>query len=192
MNSKKDLLSLEQNTTGKIHEDSFLEEKNSNRLKRSLTVVIAFLLILLIVSYVFASFGLGNILIGLLQSEKIEENKVRINETSYLIFKGNCYSKLLRNYLKNEAKEFKACLIGKNIGNDYEITEIIIPKMLYQSFNQVVSEKCPLGTIADLHSQPYRHCIESSQDLKTKRFIHRTDPSRIMIIMCEKERFTFY
>jgi len=169
-----------------------LEEEQPSKWKKTFTISIAVFLILLMVSYIGVSLGLDDIIASLLESKILEENKIQINENSALIFKGDSFEFLLEQYLSNQDKEFKACLMGEIKKDNYEVTEVIIPEIIEQSFNQVVSKSCPEGTIADLHSQPYRRCIESEQDLKTKGIIKKTNPERLMIIMCEKYRFNFY
>lgn len=178
-----------------IHDGGVIEfssEEKPSKWKKIFTLIIAVFLILLMISYVWVSYGLDDIIASLIESETLEGDSIKINENSFLIFKKGSYQKLLENYLQNQDKEFKACLIGEIKKDNYEITDIFIPEMTEQSFNKVVSKNCPEETIADLHSQPYRRCIESEQDLKTKGFIKQTNPERLMAIMCEKERFNFY
>lgn len=169
-----------------------LEEKKPSKWKKVLTISIAAFLILLMISYVWISYGIDDIIASLIESKTLEEEKVQINESSNLVFKGDTFNFLLDQYLSNQDKEFKACLLGGIKKGDYEIKEIIIPEMIEQAFNKVVSKSCPEETIAELHSQPYRKCIESEQDLETKELIKKTYPERLMIVMCEKERFNFY
>lgn len=167
-------------------------EEKPSKWKKILTISIAAFLILLIVSYVWISYGIDDIIASLIESKTLEENKVQINGSSNLIFKEDSFNFLLEQYLSNQDKEFKACLLGEIKKRNYEVTQVVIPEMIQQEFTKVVSKNCPEGTIADLHSQPYRKCIESEQDLKTKGIIKQTDPERLMVIMCEKYRFNFY
>ena len=169
-----------------------LHEEKQSKWKKVFMTLIAIFLILLVTSYVWMSYGLADIIASFVESETLEYDKIKINDTSFLIFKGESYQVLLENYLKNQGQEFKACLVGEIERGDYEINEVIIPEMIEQSFTRVVSKSCPAGTIVELHSQPYRRCIESRQDLKTKELIKKTNPERLYVIMCEKERFNFY
>ena len=161
-----------------------------SRWKKILTLSITLFLIFLMISYAWVNYDLDDIIVSLLKSKTLEENKIEINETTSLTFKEKTYQTLLQKYLENQDKEFKACLLGIIKENNYEVTEIIIPEMIEQSFNQVISKSCPEETIAELHSQPYRRCLESEQDLKTKELIAK--PETLMIIMCEKDRFKAY
>ncbi len=175
-----------------IKEEDLLKipvEEKPIKQKKILTTILTVFLILLVLSYVWVSYGIDDIIASLIKSRTLEENKIKINDTSYLIFEKGTYIKLLEEYLKNQDKEFKACLAGE-IKGDYKVNSIVIPEMEEQSFSQVISKSCPEGTIAELHSQPYRKCIESEQDIKTKKLTNK--PERLMIIMCEKYRFNFY
>jgi len=165
-------------------------EEKPSKWKKILIFSAALFMIFLMVSYAWINYDLDDIIVSLFKSKTLEENKIIINETTSLTFKEESYQVLLKNYLENQDKEFKACLLGTIKENDYKITETIIPEMIKQSFNQVISKSCPEKTIAELHSHPYRRCIESEQDLKTKELINK--PETLMIIMCEKERFSFY
>lgn len=169
-----------------------LEEERSNKFKKILLIAIALFMIILTISYAWINYNLDDVIIGLVKSEVLEENKVRVNDTSQIIFKEDTYKELLKNYLENQDKEFKACLIGEIKSDNYEVTQVIIPEMTVQEFNRVVSKGCPDNTIIELHSQPYRKCAESEQDIKTKEIIKKDNPERLMAIMCEKERFSFY
>jgi proteasome lid subunit RPN8/RPN11 len=173
-------------------EEQLLKEfpEKPSKWKKILTLSIALFLIFLMISYAWVNYDLDDIIVSLLKSKTLEENKIEINETTSLTFKEKTYQTLLKNYLENQDKEFKACLLGIIKENNYEVTEIIIPEMIEQSFNQVISKSCPEKTIAELHSQPYRRCLESEQDLKTKELIDK--PETLMIIMCEKDRFKTY
>jgi len=178
----------------KEHEE-FIEfplDEEPSKWKKFFTIIISIFLIFLIISYVWMSYGLGDILASLIESKTLEENKIRIDDNSYLIFEQGSYEILLQNYLENQDKEFKACLIGKVKNGDYEVNDVIIPEMTEQSFAHVTSKSCPEGTIMDLHSQPYRRCIASEQDLETKKIIQSLYPERLAVIICEKDRFNFY
>ncbi|MDP2908175.1 MAG: hypothetical protein Q8N77_00030 [Nanoarchaeota archaeon] len=186
MNETKDII------LDGIKEEDLLKipvEEKPSKWKKAITITLTIFMILLVLSYVWVSYGIDDIVASLMESKTLEENKIRINDTSYLIFEKGTYSKLLEEYLKNQDKEFKACLAGE-IKGDYKVSSIVIPEMAEQSFSQVISKSCPEGTIAELHSQPYRKCIESEQDIKTKKLTNK--PERLMVIMCEKYRFNFY
>ncbi|MBL7100743.1 MAG: hypothetical protein ISS23_02190 [Nanoarchaeota archaeon] len=174
-----------------LHEETYLEDEPS-RWKKFFTLAVAIFLILMVLSYFWMSYGLDEIILSLIESETLEEDVVKINDTSGLIFQKGTYPVLLETYLQNQDKEFKACLIGEISLGNYEVTEVFIPEMIEQSFNRVVSKSCPENTIAELHSQPYRRCIESEQDIKTKEIVRKMNPRRLMVVMCEKERFNFY
>ncbi len=177
-----------------ITEEQLLKEipEKPSRWKKILTFSTALFLIFLIASYAWVSYDLDDIIISLFESKTLKENRVEINDTTSLVFKEGTYQTLLKKYLENQDKEFKACLLGIIKNDDYEVTQVIIPEMTEQSFNQVISKSCPEKTIAELHSHPYRRCIESEQDLKTKALTATTNPKILTIIMCEKNRFKAY
>ncbi|MBU4502516.1 MAG: hypothetical protein KKA79_08005 [Nanoarchaeota archaeon] len=177
----------------KDHEEIWEQPiEEPSKFKKIFTIIAGSFLIFLMFSYVAMSYGMGDIIASLIDSETMEENRVKVDENMVLVFKGDSYKSLLETYLANEGQEFKACLVGELRKETYGITEIIIPEMSEQSFIHVRSEGCPDGTLVDLHSHPFRKCLESEQDLKTKELTLKTDPDRLFAILCEKDRFHFY
>ncbi|MBM3200395.1 hypothetical protein FJZ53_05640 [Candidatus Woesearchaeota archaeon] len=167
-------------------------ENKPSKLKKFFITLTAVCLIFLVMSFVWMNYGLGDILLSLFTSKTLQENAVSINRTSSLVFKYGAYNSLIDKYSAEQSREFKACLIGEKDGGNYVVRSVIIPEMIEQSFNQVVSKPCPQGTVAELHSHPYRRCLESEQDVKTKELTKRDNLDVLMVIMCEKDRFSFY
>ena len=159
-----------------------IEEKPS-LFKKIFVVIIAVFLLILMVSY-FTLFDIHDILEGIVGSHKIQDNKIYFsNKTIY--FENNTYNRLLEIYNKNLGEEFKACLTGI-YDKDYFVYDIYVPKTYEQQPSEVVSEPC--DSIISLHSHPRLFCIPSQQDFKS----FKQEKSDLMLIMCEKDRFTIY
>lgn len=159
-----------------------IEEKPS-LFRKIFAVIIAVFLLILMLSY-FTLYGVRDILEGLVGSHKIQDDKIYFSNKT-IHFDNNSYDKLLEIYNKNLDKEFKACLTGV-YDKDYFIYDLYIPKTYEQQPSEVISEPC--DSIISLHSHPKMFCIPSQQDFKT----FKQEKSDLMLIMCEKDRFTIY
>lgn len=167
------------------------EEEKHYVLKKVLIAVIAFFLLALFLPYYLLGPNTISIIEGALASSKIENLTVKGDGFS-VAFEKSAYENLLGVYNKNQRYEFKACLTGKTLGKDYIIDGILLPSMLSQDFAQVTAEMCPIGTLASLHSHPYRMCIPSWQDLKNFEAFKTISPNGLMMIMCKEDRFYVY
>ncbi len=184
-------------TTDELHAEmrEGLEEDLEQELKRSKFNgrIMGVLIGLLILSFIFLNYGIPDVIMSLFSSTTIEGNTIFINETHQVIMTEGSYEELVAYYDFNLEQEFKACLIGeiKDKGK-YVVNKLHIPKTSHQSFHRVVAERCPEGTIVDLHSQPYRKCLPSEQDFKTKDILKQDNADQLFVIMCEDVRFSIY
>ncbi|MDP3918543.1 MAG: hypothetical protein Q8Q35_01380 [Nanoarchaeota archaeon] len=170
-------------------EERLEDEEEGSKWKKYFVMAGALFLILLMLSYSIASFPIGEIIISLVNSEEIVDNK--IVDDVVVNFEGETYQEVLNMYNENLAQEFKVCLLGDYDG-EYNIKEVFFPKMHSQFFNKVVSEPCPNETLVSLHSHPYRHCIASEQDMSNLAGLKESNKNALIGIMCEEGRFNFY
>ena len=159
-----------------------IEEKPS-LFKKIFIILIAVFLLILMLSY-FTLFGIRDILEGIAGSHKIQNDEIYFSDKT-IYFGNSTYSRLLEIYDKNLGREFKACLIGI-YDKDYFIYDLYIPKTYEQQPSEIISEPC--DAIISLHSHPKMFCIPSQQDFKS----FKQEKSDLMLIMCEKDRFTIY
>jgi proteasome lid subunit RPN8/RPN11 len=157
--------------------------------KRWFVIVMALALIFLMVSFTLTSGSVREVILSLAESATIEDGLVEQDVTVY--FENESYEHLLHLYNENLDQEFKACLQGWYEGV-YSVTAIYEPVMYFQSWNQVISEACPSDTLIALHSHPYRRCTASAQDLANLEVAQEANPTALMGIMCEDDRFHFY
>ena len=183
---------MKNNNIEKINEIEIIKEEKPNLFKKIFIIILGIFLIILAITYLSSNSLVNNILIGLIQSNKVENSIVNINSTNKLIFLNDSYEKLLKIYDNNSEREFKTCFKGKIDKGDYIIKEIYIPKTYSQTSNEVVSEFCSNDTIVDMHSHPLKHCIPSEQDFKSFKLFKEKSNNAIMAVMCERERFNFY
>ncbi len=172
--------------------DSSNEENKNPLLKRIFLICISLFLILLMTSYIFASYPIGNIIGGKLESSPIENGIIELEEFQILFDKETLNH--LKKIYKNEQKvEFSVCLSGKILNKEtYYITSLYQPKMYQQTFNHVSSAPCPKDSLIMLHSHPYKSCLASQTDLDTLSESKSINQNIIMVIMCELERFSVY
>ena len=168
------------------------EEEKPSIFRKVFIMILGVFLILLLVTYFSFNPLIENVFIGLVKSDKIDNNIVKINSTNILVFQSNTYNELLNIYDNNPEREFKVCLNGDIKNGDYYINEVFIPETYLQTHNQVISDFCPDKTIVDMHSHPLKHCIPSEQDFTSFSSFKERNNNAIMSVMCERGRFNFY
>lgn len=160
------------------------------RWKKLVIGMLAIFLLFLITSYILASYSIFPIIASLSESQ-IADNKTITLDTFSVIFTGNTYEQLQEYYHRDLSVEMVACLKG-NLNNNYTINEIYQPEIIEQTYSHVSFKPCSEDTLILLHSQPFRHCIASQQDLFTLDSIKERNTNSIMVIMCEPDRFSVY
>jgi hypothetical protein len=171
--------------------EKFQDFEKEGRLKKTAIGILGILLLLLLLSYFLLSYPIFPILESLFESKEAKNNKIFLEEFT-INFLGGTYNDLQHNYHINQSVEFVSCLEGKKEGREYFIEETYIPEVSDQSFNHISFKPCSEDTIILLHSHPYRRCIASGQDLLTLDNLKVLNPERMMVIMCESDRFSVY
>lgn len=165
--------------------------EEEGKLRKIIIKILSLLLLILFLSYFLLSYSLFPILESLFESKAAKENKIELDKFT-IYFEDDIYEELQKYYHKNQSVEFAACLKGEKKKGDYTINEIYLPQMTEQSFNRVTFNSCSEDTIILLHSHPYRRCIASQQDLITLEESKLINGDRLMVIMCEPNRFSVY
>jgi len=160
------------------------EEVPEPRWKKPLILVIGIFLVLLMVSY---SLVASDTLQGLLTSVVVKEDTLNSKNTT-IIFLNNSLAVLQEEYIANQEREIKACLIGTTDGKVYNVNRIHFPKVLAASVIHIVTPGCPEDTIIDLHSHPVNRCIASAQDML--HFGQVKQEHLMMMVMCGPKRFS--
>jgi hypothetical protein len=166
------------------------EEPEEQKWRRIIIIVSAIVLLVLILSYFLASYPIFPIIASLSES-KIAHNKTIALDQFSIIFTNNTYKEIQEYYHKDLSVEIVLCLKG-DLNNNYIINEIYQPKILEQTVSHVRFEQCSPNTLILLHSQPFRHCIASKQDIITLNQLKQQNPNSIIVIMCEPNRFSIY
>lgn len=148
--------------------------------------ILATVIFILIVTYIFAAYPIGNIIRGQLESNPLNNDLIELKDFS-IKFLNETQKELQEIYFNEQKVEFSVCLIGEKIDKNYYIKSLYKPKMYEQRFNQVVFEPCSEQTIIVLHSHPYKSCLASKQDLESMKKSNKT-----ILIMCEPGRFSVY
>ena len=164
------------------YQEEEIEEKPS-LFRKIFVIIIAVFLLILMLSY-FTLYGVRDILEGLVGSHKIQDDKIYFSDKT-ISFENNTYNRLLEIYDRNPDREFKVCLTGEYDTN-YFVYDMYVPKTYEQQPSKVISETC--DSMISLHSHPKMFCIPSQQDFKT----FKEEKSDLMLVMCEKDRFTIY
>lgn len=168
-----------------------LEEKPS-KLKKVYIFIISFFLLIIFVTFFTTTPGVRDVIFGFIESSTLDEKRVSINPSNFLIFEKDSYESLIRLHNENLDLEFKACLNGHVKDGDYYIDTVIQPETFFQSYKQVIAEPCPTTSLVDLHSHPFRMCLPSEQDFRSFSQFKERNPQALMAILCEVDRFNFY
>ena len=93
---------------------NFPEEKDSlipPKIKKGILICIGFFLVLLMLSYIFVTFPIGDIIQGKTQSTLLQGNMLILPEFS-ILFENNTALALESLYLQEQREEFSVCLQG--------------------------------------------------------------------------------
>ena len=168
------------------------EEQRRIKIKRFFIYVFTIFTLVIVVLYMLMANDFHDILAGLLVSTTIT-NDFKMEYKDYTItFAKDVYKNLKNLYFANARNEFKACLSGTVKDNNYLITSLEVPLIYSQSVFHITSSTCKEGTLIDLHSHPYKHCVFSQQDIVSYDLIKKSNPDILLALMCEPDRFTFY
>ncbi|MFH1276465.1 MAG: hypothetical protein ABIH82_05120 [Candidatus Woesearchaeota archaeon] len=188
---EKDL--LEQFKDENFEDNDFdIKDKSHSKLKKIFVVLGGIFLILMMISFVFVSYPISDIIRGQLESNPIKGNKIILDDFTIVLNNGT--NEQLQDIYKNEQKvEFSICLIGTKdqTTDDYYITSLYEPPQ-QAIFNQVSFQSCSNDTLIMLHSHPYKSCLASETDLNTLKNSQEDNPNMLMVIMCQPDRFSVY
>ncbi|MBI4983409.1 hypothetical protein HZC32_02095 [Candidatus Woesearchaeota archaeon] len=159
--------------------------------RKVLLIATGIFLVVLILSYLWIDFPIGDILKGRWESTPAEGDLVQLGGYS-ITFENNTLEQINALYLLEQENEFSLCLRGKKEGNNYRIVSYYIPKIYQQSFNQVIFEPCSEDTLIILHTHPYKSCLASSTDFEMFNKAKFANPEVLMVVMCEPRRFSVY
>ena len=171
-----------------------LDEKEIPQKSPFLTIILplaAILSILLMVSFIFVTFPIADILLGKAESQSLQGNTLALNQYQ-IIFENDTLTNLQSFYLQQQKVEWSACLEGTKESNIYHITHIYQPSMHQQSFNHVSFASCSSDTLIFVHTHPYKRCQASQTDRDTLQNIQQEHPDTLMLVMCEPTRFSAY
>lgn len=170
------------------------EEKESTIppiIKKAFLLCIGIFLVLLMVSYIFVTFPIGDIIQGKTQSTLLQGNMLILPEFS-IIFQNDTAEELESLYLQEQREEFSVCLRGSYRNNLYTIASFYQPTTYRRTFSHVTFESCNAETVIMLHSHPYKRCTASQTDLETLRKSQAENPEMLMVVMCEPKRLAVY
>jgi proteasome lid subunit RPN8/RPN11 len=169
--------------------DEHHDEEHS-KFKKVFVFVAGLIMILLMLSFVLVSYPIGNIILGQLESDQLNGNRIDLDEFS-IIFENGTEKEIKEIYFSEQKIEFSLCLLGRKQGNNYHINSFLKPNQVGR-FNHVSFEPCPSDTLILFHTHPYKSCIASSTDINTLEKSKEKNSDVIMVIMCEPERFSVY
>jgi proteasome lid subunit RPN8/RPN11 len=161
--------------------------------KKILIGFLGIFLIIIILSYFLFSPGARIVIAGLFDSSVLEDDlSLSLNFGGNLYFINNSYETLLEIYNENELLEFKACLFGEKLDENYFISSVVQPVIYSQSYTHVSAEKCSNSSLVSLHSHPYKRCYPSYQDFVSFSYVKMENNDSLMAIMCDKTRFNVF
>jgi proteasome lid subunit RPN8/RPN11 len=159
-----------------------------------LIVGVAIILILLMLSFMFLRFPIGDIIHGLIKSEELIDNKIysdnliiEFDESIIEVIKSIYYQEQEINTV-----ESILCLKGEKSGNKYKINKIIYPEVVDQYFNKVRYKQCSNDTLILFHTHPRKYCVASDADLENLEKFQKSNNKTIMLIMCDNNKISVY
>jgi len=159
--------------------------------KKPFILLFGALLVVLMMSFIFVTYPIGDIIQGQLVSSPLENNRI-ITDKLVITFDEAIVERLDEWYFAEQRNEWTACLLGTKYEWEYHITEAYQPRMWLQSYNHVQFEACDKDTLLMLHTHPYKSCQASPTDLATLADARITNPDVLMVVMCEPARFSVY
>ncbi len=166
-------------------------EKKPSQFQKAILFIGGVIIMVLMVSFIFSSYPISNIIQGMLESKPLQGNIIELKDFS-IIFEESTHEILKEIYLGEQKVEFSVCLQGEKRINDYYINSLYQPVMYDQAFNHVSFEPCSEETLVVLHSHPYKSCIASQADMQTLQENKKINPKVLMVVMCEPDRFSVY
>ncbi|MDO8628153.1 MAG: hypothetical protein Q7R56_00160 [Nanoarchaeota archaeon] len=154
-------------------------------------LVLGSLLVVLFFSLVLLEYPLGDIFQGKLESKKLVANTIVADDV--VIHVDESVRVWLQSlFLSFQDREFSVCLLGTIEDEEYVIASGYQPRVIDAGVDHVVFSSCNEQTLIMLHSHPLNHCLASAQDIRTLRDSQRLNPSMVMVVMCNRERFSVY
>lgn len=170
-----------------------IEEKEESKISRSMTIIAAVFLILLILIYFVPGQKIRSILEGKIISNELDQNlSIMLKDGTIIIFEKEIYGSLLEIYDNNQIHEFKVCLHGELKGKSYYLNGIEHPIIYSQDIFSITSSQCSKSSLISLHSHPENQCIHSGQDIESHKEFEKINPAALSAVMCSKTRFNFY
>ena len=171
---------------------NFVEDtKEKSVFWKVLVLLGAVICLVLILSLVFVTYPIGEILSGQITSAPLQQNILNVGSLQ-IIFEQGSEKQLQMWYSKEQKVEWSACLQGTKEGNIYHINTLYQPTMYTQTFNEVMFAPCSADTLIILHTHPYKSCQASSTDIETLRKTQQRNQDTLMVVMCEPARFAVY
>ena len=165
-------------------------EEKPSKLKKAWLVVVSIFLVLLMISFVFVTFPIGDIIQGKVESNLLKGDKIVLDDFN-IIFEDDLEEVLQSYYFNEQETEISLCLEGYK-DEDYYITSLYEPKTFSAAYNHVSFEPCSLETVIILHTHPYKRCVASDTDLQMLEKNKLENEDVLMVVMCESNRFSVY
>lgn len=150
----------------------------------SLAVVLAFVM----VSYVWLSPTVFDVLLGWTQSDVVFDRRVSHSGVT-VVFSEDVLAELRGIYGEFPEEETALCLFGDVANDTYTVRDLSRPLTYSSSYDHVSHEPCPADAIVVFHTHPQRYCLPSRTDRATLGEVQRRNEDAIMLIMCEPDRY---
>ncbi len=167
-----------------------LPPENPPKWKKPLIFVMGLFMVGLMISFIFVTFPVGDILAGYSESSSIKNNILE-GDGVRLVFEGDTYKQLLQWYNDELSLEIVVCLKGSKEGSNYLINELYKPTTYAQAYNHVRFAPCEESVVL-LHTHPHKRCIASETDINTLKDSQKINPDLLMAVMCEGDRISIY
>tara|TARA_Y100000310_G_C20624122_1_gene784926 strand:- start:240 stop:815 length:576 start_codon:yes stop_codon:yes gene_type:complete len=173
-------------------------EEKPSKLKKVWLVMVSIFLVLLMISFIFVTFPIGDIIQGKVESNLLKGDVIDLDDFK-IYFEDNLEEVLESYYFNEQEVEISLCLEGYREDDrhmtsfgDYFITSLYEPSVFSSAYNHVSFEPCSKETVLILHTHPYKRCVASDTDLETLEKSKLLNEDVLMVVMCEPSRFSVY
>lgn len=189
---RHDKLSHRHHNNHEHHKHQNFKENKNLILKKGLILLFSIFMVFLMISFVFVSYPILDIIKSKDVASDASTNILEFNDGYKVVFENDTFQGLRENYKEKSALEFVICMKGSFNNKTYLIESFYEPEIYSRTFNHVSFESCDNESLVLLHSHPHKHCVASNTDINTLRKMQEVNKETLMMVMCEFDRISVY
>ena len=185
----EDLQRAKREMEGKSRRELEEEHRKTKRLRIIFLRVVAVLLVLLMLSFIYLSAPVYTFIYGFAGSSRVVDNEITFRNEVTVFFDEETLA-FLQELYDPLGDERAVCIRGEIKDDEYFVEDYYKPRVFERAWNMVSHEPCDEDTIIMLHTHPFKRCAPSRTDENTLRITQSRNPEIIMLVMCGTRRFS--